>query len=50
MKLTMAHILLNFDVELKGKNTKRVTSNWRSYNLPREDLTVLLKPRGGQAQ
>jgi hypothetical protein len=50
IKLTLAHILMNYDVELKGKNTQNVSSTWRSYNFPREDLTVLLKPRDDAAQ
>ncbi|PSN70035.1 cytochrome P450 [Corynespora cassiicola Philippines] len=45
IKLTMAHILMNFEVELKGKNTKVVNSSWRSYNFPRKDLVMSLKPR-----
>jgi hypothetical protein len=44
IKLILAHFLANYEFELADKNTS-LSSTWRSYLFPREDLMVMLKPR-----
>lgn len=44
MKLIMAHVLINYDVDLINKNVPR-SWVWRTTVTPREDARVVFKRR-----
>jgi cytochrome P450 len=45
MKLVMAHILQNYDVELVDEKAPR-SWIWRTTQTPHEDASVIFRPRG----